>query len=211
MNRGIRRAALAAAIGTSALGAQDGAAHPRCRDQHPAPVCASYFLFEFNAASRTGGTKVVMPFGRKDNALDSWVGWDVGWMVNRTPTTSLGGALEIGGSSDGVRVAIRGKARRWLQHRFVADASLGPLMSQFQTGDGERPTFGLTADVGLGRARLGLVTIGADMAMQNGSMQFANHIGGRAESTGAVIISAVAAVGGFLVLAGFGGVDYHPY
>jgi hypothetical protein len=208
MKRGIRRAVVAAVIGASTLSAQDGSSHRRCRDPHPAPVCASYFLFEFNAASRTGGTKVSLPFGLKDNALDSWVAWDAGWMVNRTPVTSVGGALEVGGSSDGLRVALRGKARRWLQHTLVADASVGPLMTQFQTGDGEKPTFGLTADVGFGRARLGLVTVGADMAMQNGSMQFANHIGGRAESTGAVIISVAAAIGGFLVLAGFGGVDY---
>ena len=152
-----------------------------------------------------------MPFGLKDNALDSWVGWDAGWMVNRSPVASFGGALEVGGSSDGLRLALRGKARRWLQHDLVADASVGPLMTQFQTGNGEKPSFGLTADVGFGRARLGLVTVGADMAMQNGSMQFANHIGVRAESTGAVIISAVAAVGGLLVLAGFGGANYYAY
>ena len=103
-------AVLVSALAVEAAGARLAPAHDRCRDARSYPTCGGYFVFEFNAASRIGGTKVDMPFGLKKNALDSWVAWDAGWMVNRSAVSSLGGALEIGGNSDGVHVALRGKA-----------------------------------------------------------------------------------------------------
>ena len=201
MTRGIIAASMTVVLAGSLLG-QDSAQHRRCRDPHPAPVCAGYLLLEYNAGMRMAGTTVRTTYGRED-ALDSWFAWDVGWMKNWAPRSSIGNAFEIGGSSDGVRLALRGKTRRWLSHEFAVDASAGPLMTQFQTGDGVRPTYGLTADVGVGRARLVFLTIGVDVAQQTSVMQVGMHAGGRAESRGAALISAIAAIGGLLVMAAF--------
>jgi hypothetical protein len=195
---------LLAAVGAAA--GQERTPHAHCRDPHPAPVCESYLLFEYNGALRQSGTTINTARGVK-KPLDSWFAWDVGWMKNRTPTSSLGGALEVGGSGDGVRVALRAKSRHWLPNDFAFDMSAGPLMAQYQTGDGERPTFGITGDVGFGRARWVLLTGGFDMARQNSAMQVATHVGGRAESTMVVIISAVAAIGGILVASALGSLD----
>jgi hypothetical protein len=143
--------------------AQDSVQHARCRDPHPAPVCGSYFLFEFNAAGNVGGTTFTRPLWEPKVALPSWFGWDVGWMKNVSRTTSLGGALELGGNEQGTRLALRGKHRRWLAHQMVFDASAGALMAQRQTGAGVIPTYGATADVGFGRARVLVGTVGVDV------------------------------------------------
>ena len=199
----IRLTSLAALLlfaGTRAR-AQDSVQHAKCRDPHPAPVCGGYFLFEFNAGGNVGGTTFTPPFWGAKRALPSWFGWDVGWMRNLSPTTTLGGAFEIGGNEQGTRLALRAKHRRWLAGHMVFDASAGALMAQRQTGDGVIPTYGATADVGFGRARVLVGTVGVDIARQQGEMEFGAHIGGRAESRGVALISIMAAIGGLLVVA----------
>jgi hypothetical protein len=195
------RAVLGAAISATTLGAQDTSRHRVCRDPHPVPLCRSYFLFEYGAAARVTGTTVARGYPQQEPALDSWFAWDIGWMRNQTPRYGFGAAAEIGGSGDGVRLALRARARRWLTHDYVVDVSAGPLMSQLQTKEGEIPTYGATGEFGVGRARVLLVTAAVDMARQNGSMQHAMHVGGRAESRAAAIISILAAAGGLLVVA----------
>lgn len=188
-------------FGGTVASAQDTVQHAKCRDPHPAPVCGSYFLFEFNAGGNVGGTTFTPPFLGAKRALPSWFGWDVGWMRNVSANSTLGGALEIGGNEQGTRLALRAKHRRWLAHHMVFDASAGALMAQRQTGDGVIPTYGLTADVGFGRARVLLGTVGVDMARQQGAMQFGTHIGGRTESRGVALLSMAAAIGGLIAVA----------
>lgn len=196
-------------IAGGSINAQSAPAHAACRDPHPASACGGYFLFEYNSGLRLGGTNVSTTFESRD-ALRSWFGWDIGWMKNIGPSTSLGAALELGGSADGTRIAVRAKRRSWLSHKVVFDVSGGPLMSMLQRGgaEGVTPTYGATADVGFGRARLGLVTLGADVARQRSKVQFATHAGVRAESRGAVIVTAVAIAGTLALLSAIGRAGY---
>jgi hypothetical protein len=173
-----------------------------CRDPHSAPVCGSYFLFEFNAAGRVAGTELD-GFRERKPALTSWFAWDIGWMKNTSSSASYGAALEIGASDNGTRVAARVKHRQWLAHDVVIDASAGPLMAMVLDGaiDGNRPTYGATADVGVGRARIGLVTLGVDAAKQVERRQLGFHVGAKLESRAVGLASLVAAAGGLNVIA----------
>jgi hypothetical protein len=196
----IRCAAALLAVLGSVLRAQDSAQHERCRDPHRAPICASYLLFEFNAGGNVAGTEFVQSFQTK-RALPSWFGWDVGWMKNISPRSTLGAAVEIGGSEAGTRLALRAKHRRWLKNDMVFDASAGPLMAQRQTGDGVVPTYGGTADIGFGRARVLVGTVNIDVARQQGTTALGVHLGGRTESRGVAVVSIAAAIGGLIVAA----------
>jgi hypothetical protein len=196
MSRRVIRGLLVGAFVAARAGAQDSVAHATCRDPHPRPVCGSYFLFEYMGALRAAGTQVTTTVETRD-ALPSWFAWDVGWMANRSASTTLGASLGIGGNADGTRVSLKARQRRWLDHNLVFDAGAGPLVAAVQNNgvEGQTATYGATADVGFGRARVGLVTLSADVARQRGEMQFATHVGVRTESRGAAIVSAVAAFG----------------
>lgn len=173
-----------------------------CRDPHPAPVCGGYFIFEYNGALRIAGNWVDLE-GSRTKALPSWAGVDVGRMWNRSPSTSLGGALEIGPSGDGNRIALRAKRREWLAKDMVLDLSGGPLIAQLETTgtpDGIIYTYGATGDIGFGRARVGLITIGSDVARQRGQFAFGTHMGARLESRGSVVATAVAFVGSLIAV-----------
>lgn len=200
--------AKASAAGAQSAGDSPPAVHARCRDPHSFPTCGSYFLFEFSGAGRVIGstTERSCPFPSPDctrPALPSWFGWDVGLMKNRGATRSLGASLQIGGSEEGTRIALRARHRSWLANDMVVDAAAGPLMTQLigRNQEGTSQTWGATGDVGVGRARLGMVTVGADVARQLGRTEFAVHAGGRVESAGVAIVSALAAIGGLVVVA----------
>ena len=200
--RGMIRALLICILAASRVRAQDSVQHATCRDPHPAPVCGAYFLFEYNGGLRLAGTTVTTAGITKD-ALRSWFAWDIGWMRNVSPTRAIGVAAAIGGSADGTRLAVRLKHRSWLQHDMVVDASTGPLMTMLEREGlaGQVPTAGWTGDVGVGRARIGLVTLGADVARQTGRIQFATHAGVRAESRAAALVSLGAVVGMIALIA----------
>ena len=155
------------------------------------------------------GTRVTTTSETRD-ALRSWFAWDLGWMQNTSRATSRGGSLSIGGSADGTRIAAKAKQRWWLDHDLVFDASAGPLVTAFQQGGvaGQVMSMGATADVGFGRARLGLVTLSADAARQGGRTQLALHGGVRTESRGVVIVSLAAIVGTVALLAALGSGGY---
>jgi hypothetical protein len=166
-------------------------------------------LFEYMGAVRMAGTRVTTATETRD-ALRSWFAWDLGWMQNTSRSTSRGGSLEIGGSADGTRIAAKAKQRWWLDHDLVVDASAGPLLTAFQRGgiEGQVTSMGATGDVGIGRARLGLLTLSADAARQGDRMQLALHGGVRTESRGAVIVSIGAIVGTIVLLAALGSGGY---
>jgi len=209
MSRGIIGGLLLSTLISAGANAQDSVQHAFCRDPYPAPTCRSYLLFEYMGALRVAGTEVDR-IGSDRDALRSWFAWDIGAMRNRSPSVSLGASLGIGGSADGVRVALRARRRQWLGHDMVFDLGAGPLMTNLQQGgsEGETPTWGATADAGIGRARVGLVTLGADVARQRGRMQLATHVGARTESRGAVAVSVIAVIGGLLVLSSLGSADH---
>lgn len=140
--------------------AEAAAVHATCRDPHPAPPCARYFLFEMTGTVRIGGTQTEAPGCLSvctRPALPAWLAWDAGWMRNAGTSRAYGGSVQVGGSEEGVRIALKARHRSWLAHDRVVDAAAGPLMTQLQAGGGDAgisQTYGATADIGVGFARL---------------------------------------------------------
>lgn len=181
-------------------------ARARCRDPHPFPACGSYLLFEYTASQRIAGTKTPrINGGRVD--LPQYVAWDIGWMKNIRPTQSLGASLQVGGSGDGNRIALRARHRTWMARRYVLDLGAGPLMAQQQgeADQGVQETYGATADVGVGIARVGVATLGFNAARQSGHNASSLHLGGRLESAGVVVATVIGIAGAVLLVAALGG------
>ena len=155
--------------------------HAKCRDAHALPTCGSYFLFELSGTARISGSSI----GRCDftctveNPLPGYGSVDIGWMRNVDTTRALGGSLQIGGSDQGTRLALRIRHRSWLPHGFTFDAGAGPLL--------EARGGGVTGDIALGRARIGSLMLGQDIARQYGEVVTGTHAGARLESTGGAI------------------------
>jgi hypothetical protein len=201
----------------SVAGQTPAARHSFCRDPQRADKCASYLLFELNFSARVAGTEVVeagctppsADFCRQDLLLD-FIAADVGVMKNLDLRQSVGLSIEAGGSDDGGRLAVLGRYRRWLSNKYVADASLGPLMAGFSPpgGTGMTQTYGLTGDVSVGRARVLLATAGFDMAHQLGRNAKALRVGLRCESRGLAVGGAIVAGGLALVWAALSSNSY---
>jgi hypothetical protein len=161
-----------------------------------------------NFSARVSGTDVpeagcvpaTADFCRRALLQDFIVG-DIGVMKNLDLRQSAGVAFEAGGTDDGGRLALLGRYRRWFSDRYVAEASVGPLMSQItpSTGEGTTQSYGVTGDVSAGRARVVLATVGFDMAHQLGRNAKSLRVGFRCESKGL-------AIGGALVLGGLAAV-----
>jgi hypothetical protein len=184
--------------------ARPAAAHARCRDPHPFPVCGSYLLVEYTASQRIAGTKTPRAGGDRVD-LPQYVAWDIGWMKNVQPSQSLGVSLQGGASGDGNRIAIRLRHRTWMASRYVLDVGAGPLMAQHQGAfdEGVQESWGATADAGVGVARVGVVSIGFNTARQSGHTASSMHLGGRLESAG-VVVATVIGVAGVLILSSSG-------
>lgn len=185
---------------------QPAPAHARCRDPHAFPVCGGYLLFEYSASQRIAGTKTPRPGGDRVD-LPQYVAWDIGWMKNIRPTQALGASLQVGGSGDGNRVALRVRHRTWMASRYVLDVGAGPLMAQQQGqfDQGVQETYGATADVGVGIARVGVATLGFNAARQSGHNASSIHLGGRLESAGVVVATVIGIAGAVLLVAALGG------
>lgn len=181
-------------------------AHARCRDPHRFPVCGSYLLFEYSASQRIAGTRTPRPGGDRVD-LPRYVAWDIGWMKNVRPTRSLGVSLQMGGSGDGNRVALRARRRTWMASRYVLDVGAGPLMAQQQgeLDQGVQETYGAMVDVGVGIARVGVATLGFNAARQSGHNASSIHLGGRLESAGVVVATVIGIAGALLLAAALGG------
>jgi hypothetical protein len=202
--RRITALCLALTIGAVAS-AQDSVQHAACRDPHPAPVCGSYLVFEYMGGGRLLGTRVTTLAETRD-ALRSWFAVDIGVMRSASPTSSMGASFGIGGSADGSRVSVRLRRRQWLDRNLVFDLSGGPLVlaSKTRGPESSSTSLGATADAGFGRARLGLVTLGADVAQQAGKTQMAMHAGARVESRGALVVTAATILAAIGLIAAIG-------
>jgi hypothetical protein len=166
---------------------------PSCRDAHRFPVCGSYFLFEIIGTDRLAGTKTLQPGCpptstsraclRRD--FQSYLAADIGRMHSTDGTHASGVSVQLGGSDDGGRVAFRARRRWWVSDRTVIDGGIGPLAAQQRDGStaGSRWVYGATAQLGVGRSRIGVVTGGMDVASSRASV----HAGLAVESQGMIL------------------------
>lgn len=167
-----------------------------------APRCRSYLALEMVAVGRLAGTTSTRPscgagpFCRQED-LRAYLGGDIGWMRNVDSTRALGVSLQIGGSEDGVRVALRARRRQWLPHHLVFDLAAGPLTAQQQPNDntGVKQSYGFTAESGVGVSNFGTLVLAGDVTRRPGHSASALHGGARLESWPAVIGGAVVVAG----------------
>jgi hypothetical protein len=193
-------------------------AHAACRDPHAQRLCRDYFLLELTGTVRMAGSSSndasclpVSGSACAQKPLPAYLAWDLGWMRNITASRAIGASFQIGGTEQGVRMAARARQRTWLSPNLAFDAAAGPLMMQLQPNGGTagvQQTWGATADVGLGRARLGLLTLGVDLARQRGRTVCAFQGGLRLESRGVVFGSAIVGAAALALAAALSDVHY---
>jgi hypothetical protein len=189
---------LAVLVLADLLAGRVSAQEPRsgCRDPHPLPTCRSYLLFEIVGAKRIQGTRISPAgcdprFGQCDQLVfPGYLAWDIGWMTNRTITRSIGASVQIGGGGEGLRLALRARHRHWIGDSLVVDGGFGPLASP------SKDTYGVTGEIGVGRAQRGTIVLGFDAARPKGQFATALHGGVRLESGPAAIVT------GVMILAG---------
>ena len=181
-----------------------------CYSSNPLPACRTYLIFEMTGAVRLAGT--TRPYatgplyagcvgpGCRSEDLPSYLAWDLGMMRSVDSRYALGGSLQVGGSEDGVRLAVRARSRLFLSRNSVLDLAAGPLAVRIGNAAQPRETYGLTADGALGIRRIGTVVLGTDVTNDHGRMATAMHAGVRLESMPAVVASALVAAGGIMTL-----------
>lgn len=117
------------------LQAQDAvASEPRtgCFRGRPLPTCKSFWLVEMQAykplaqstrtVSYSDGQPVEM------TAFESSLEWNVGHMVNLSPTFAIGGALSVGPhGGSGIFTGLKARARHWLSEDLSFELSGGLL------------------------------------------------------------------------------------
>jgi hypothetical protein len=150
-------ASLATAVllaGTSDTSAQTGAAVAPtskigCFRGAPPPVCTSFWIVEMQAQKPVAQTR--RPVLYHDEApvrmhsFESEIEWNVGHMVNLTPTFALGGVVTLGTGAEDRLAGVKVRARRWLDPSLSLEVQAGLLRT-----DNRQPTpVGLTGDVRL--------------------------------------------------------------
>ena len=124
-----RRAVPGAAAGLMLLGfalphatlsAQDEAAaeSPRigCLRGRPQPACKSFWILEMQGQTPLVQTRRQINYGGGQPpelpAFDSELEWNLGHMVNLTPTFALGGVFSVGTGGAGPLAGVKARARR---------------------------------------------------------------------------------------------------
>ena len=73
---------------------------------------------------------------------------DIGYVVNVSPVTGIGGTLFFGADHDGARLGIRARMRRWLRNGFTLDIAPGFLVNVLNHYAGSSPNFFFSAAFG---------------------------------------------------------------
>lgn len=162
MGRSVRSAAavaawivsgfVAAGMGASPVQAQEpdpGSRHQiGCLRGEPLPACRSFWLVEMQA--HTPMAQTTRPVSHGDGrtpvpmaAFESVLEWNVGHMVNLSPSWAVGGALSAGtGQLDPV-IGLKVRARRWMSEDWSVELQSGLL----RTSHASPTASGVTADL----------------------------------------------------------------
>lgn len=137
------------AASLNAQGEQE-AESPRigCFRGRPLPICKSYWLIELQAHTPLVQTTRLVSYSDGQpvemQAFESNVEWNVGHMVNVTPTFAVGGALSVGPhGGSGIFTGLKARARHWLSEDLSIELA-GGLLEYGQQYPSAR---GATADV----------------------------------------------------------------
>lgn len=135
-------AALAAALTiTPPTGAQEPpppiatAAQPQpkvgCLRGRPLPACKSFWILEMQGTTALVQTTRLVSHGdgyeTATDAFDERLEWNLGHMVNVSPTFALGGVLTVGNGNTDALTGVRLRARRWMSRDVSVEAEGGLL------------------------------------------------------------------------------------
>lgn len=190
-----------------------------CWRGRPAPECRTFLLAEGNVYTPVAGSR----YTRQDyNAgvttrsleLTWYVAWELGMMRNLDENDAVGASAMLGGDANGVRWAVKGRYRRWLDAGTALDVGAGVLGAgrsvprENQPGNDHVPAVGLTGDVSLGLTEWASLGVRADVLFSEEGEDgpaTAYYVGTRLGTRPALVASAaplVLALGIFL-FAGF--------
>jgi hypothetical protein len=121
-----------ACVGTLAatpdLGAQ---AKVGCLRGQPLPACRSFWLMEMQGSTALVQTTRLVSYGGDfQNTTDAFgeaLEWNLGHMVNLSPTFAVGGVFTLGTGSSDVLTGLRLRGRRWLSDDVSVELEGGLL------------------------------------------------------------------------------------
>lgn len=117
--------ALAAASGLAAQ------AKVGCLRGQPLPACRSFWLIEMQGSTAvTQTTRMVTYDGDVQAATDAFgevLEWNLGHMMNLSPTFALGGVFTVGSGSSDVLTGMRLRGRHWLSEDLSVEIEGGLL------------------------------------------------------------------------------------
>lgn len=123
---GMRPAILAVALAAGlavpqGMRAQDPGGGPSigCFRGRPFPACRSFWLIEMQGSTPLAQTSRTVQWGWnapqvRQDAIRETLEWNLGHMVNVTPTFALGALFTIGTGNDDVLTGMKLRARRWI-------------------------------------------------------------------------------------------------
>ena len=124
----------------------DGTARVGCLRGQPLPACKSFWLVEMQGYTPLAQSSRRVTYGSVQpveiQAFESNLEWNLGHMVNLTPTFALGGTLSIGPSGGtGIFSGARLRARRWISPDWSLEVSGGLLDSDARYPSARGVTF----------------------------------------------------------------------
>ena len=124
----------------------DAPARVGCLRGQPLPTCKSFWLLEMQGYTPLTRTSRRVTYGSvrpvEVQAFESNLEWNLGHMVNLTPTFALGGTLSIGPSGGtGIFSGARLRARRWISPDWSLEVSGGLLDSDVRYPSARGVTF----------------------------------------------------------------------
>lgn len=114
----------------------------------PAPlsVCRSHFITETSFKLRINSSPTDYLEIEENNSY-YWTA-DVGYLVNISPVTGVGGTLFFGADHDGARFGIRARMRRWLKNDLTLDIAPGLFLNIFDNNVGSYPNLFISVALG---------------------------------------------------------------
>ena len=113
---------------TPGLGAQ---AKVGCLRGRPLPDCRSFWLIEMQGSTAVAQTTRMVSYGGDLQAATDAFGevleWNLGHMVNLSPTFAVGGVFTLGSGSSDVLTGIRVRGRQWLSDDLSVELEGGLL------------------------------------------------------------------------------------
>jgi len=150
----------ALAVATLAVGTVLGAASAveaqdeqvGCLRGRPLPECKTFWIVEMQGSMPLVQTQRTIVLGgnieQGSNTIEEVLEWNVGHMVNVTPTFAVGGLFTLGTGNTDVLTGMRLRARRWLSENLSLELEGGLLRTD--AGSSRYPgVYGGTVDVRL--------------------------------------------------------------